>query len=113
MSKRNSSGGAPSRDISRGRTGQPEPTPVPATARRSPSPKKDTIGTHLTAIANSLNEALRVFQYADKRFWDPEGDEYEQIRALEETVAQARRDFIEMGKLVGGVPYYEGDRRGE
>lgn len=54
-----------------------------------------------------------MFQYADKRLWDPTGDEYEQIRALEETLVEAKRDFVEMGRLVGGGLYYEGDRRGE
>jgi hypothetical protein len=107
MSKRDSNGAGSSRE--RGRTGQPLPS-GPSAAARAPT---ETIGGLLTGIATSLNEALRMFQYADKRLWDPTGDEYEQVRALEEALVEARRDFVEMGRLVGGGLYYEGDRRGE
>lgn len=54
-----------------------------------------------------------MFQYADKRLWEENGDEYEQIQELEMTLVEAKRDFIEMGKLVGGGLYYESDRRSE
>jgi hypothetical protein len=67
----------------------------------------------LTAIAKSLTEALRIFRYADKRLWEENGDEYEQLHELETTLVEAKRDFLEMGKLVGGGLYYESDRRSE
>jgi hypothetical protein len=54
-----------------------------------------------------------MFQYADKRLWEQNGDEYEQIQELETTLVEARRDFIGMGKLVGGGLYYESDTRSE
>jgi hypothetical protein len=52
-----------------------------------------------------------MFQYADKRLWEENGDEYEQVQELETTLVEARLDFVEMGKLVGGGLYYESDTR--
>lgn len=98
----------PSQDRGRTRHSLPPSQPDPPPQPRPPS---DTIGTYLTAIAKALTEALRMFQYADKRLWEENGDEYEQIQELEMTLVEAKRDFIEMGKLVGGGLYYESDRR--
>ncbi|KAH8888852.1 hypothetical protein GQ53DRAFT_234925 [Thozetella sp. PMI_491] len=71
----------------------------------------DTVGSLLAGIATSLSEALRAFMFADKRQWGP--DEFEQIRALEEALDDAKKDFQEMGPLVNGQIYYENDRRVE
>lgn len=47
--------------------------------------------------------------FADKRQWGP--DEFEQVRALEQALDEARRDFQELSPLVNGQFYYENDRR--
>ncbi|KAK3359002.1 hypothetical protein B0T25DRAFT_82611 [Lasiosphaeria hispida] len=67
-----------------------------------------TVGSLLAAIATSLTEALRILMFADKRQWGP--DEFEQIRALEEALDDAKKDFQEMAPLVHGQFYYQNDR---
>ncbi len=67
-----------------------------------------TVGSLLAGIATALTEALRILMFADKRQWGP--DEFEQIRALEEALDDAKKDFQEMAPLVHGQFYYEGDR---
>ena len=69
----------------------------------------DTVGSLLAAIANSLQDALRILMFADKRGWGP--DEFEQVRALEEALDEAKKDFQDMAPLVNGQFYYENDRR--
>ncbi|KLU89934.1 hypothetical protein MAPG_08901 [Magnaporthiopsis poae ATCC 64411] len=46
--------------------------------------------------------------FADKRQWGP--DEFEQVRALEEALDEAKRDFQAMSRLVSGQFFYERDR---
>lgn len=71
----------------------------------------DTVGSLLANIAQSLNDALRVFSLADKRHWG--ADEDDQFRALEDVLDEAKKDFQAMGPLVNGQFYYESDRRGK
>ncbi len=71
--------------------------------------RSDTVGSVLAAIATSLDEALRIFSFADKRQWGP--DEFEQFRAIEEALDDAKKDFQEMAPLVNGPDYYANDRR--
>ncbi|KAK5662764.1 hypothetical protein OQA88_6171 [Cercophora sp. LCS_1] len=66
-----------------------------------------TVGSLLAGIANSLSESLRILMFADKRQWGP--DEFEQIRALEEALDDAKKDFQEMAPLVHGQFYYQND----
>ncbi|CAN8096057.1 unnamed protein product [Discula destructiva] len=69
----------------------------------------DTVGTLLAEIANVLADSLRVLMFADKRHWD--SDEFEQVRALEGALDEAKADFQELGPLLKGSFYYENDRR--
>lgn len=69
----------------------------------------ETVGSLLAVIANSLNDALRIFMLADKRAWG--ADEFEQLRLLEDTLDEAKRDFQELPILVKGRVYYEHDRK--
>lgn len=69
----------------------------------------ESVGSLLAAIANSINDALRLLMFADKAHWGP--DEFEQVRALEATLDEAKKDFQEMGPLLKGSVYYENDRR--
>lgn len=71
----------------------------------------ETVGSLLAVIANSLNDALRILMFADKRAWGP--DEFEQLRLLEETLDEAKRDFQELPTMVNGRFYYEHDRKRE
>jgi hypothetical protein len=71
----------------------------------------DTVGSLLASIATSLNDALRILMFADKRQWGP--DEFEQVRVLEAALDEAKKDFQEMGPLVNGQIYYENDQRRE
>ncbi|KAK8135869.1 hypothetical protein PG984_003809 [Apiospora sp. TS-2023a] len=71
----------------------------------------ETVGSLLAVIANSINEALRIFMFADKRAWGD--DEFEQLRLLEDTLDEAKRDFQELPVLVKGRVYYEHDRKPE
>ncbi|KAK0727978.1 hypothetical protein B0T26DRAFT_637839 [Lasiosphaeria miniovina] len=68
----------------------------------------DTVGSLLASIATCLTEALRILMFADKRQWGP--DEFEQIRALEEALDEAKEDYQEMSPLVHGQFYYQNDR---
>jgi hypothetical protein len=70
-----------------------------------------TVGTLLAGIAHSIGEGLRILSYADKRQWGP--DEHEQMRLLEETLDDAKKDFQELSPLVNGQFYYENDRKSE
>lgn len=69
----------------------------------------ESVGSLLAAIANSINDALRLLMFADKAHWGP--DEFEQVRALEHTLDEAKKDFQELGPLLKGSVYYENDRR--
>lgn len=69
----------------------------------------ESVGSLLASIANSINDALRLLMFADKAHWGP--DEFEQVRALEHTLDEAKKDFQEMGPLLKGSVYYENDRR--
>lgn len=69
----------------------------------------DTVGSLLADIANAINDALRMLMFADKRHWS--SDEFEQVRALEDALDEAKKDFQEMGPLLKGSFYYENDRR--
>ncbi|KAI8961580.1 hypothetical protein F5Y11DRAFT_224236 [Daldinia sp. FL1419] len=68
----------------------------------------ETVGSLLAVIANSLNDGLRILMFADKRSWG--SDEFEQLRLLEETLDEAKKDFQELPDLVNGRFYYENDR---
>ncbi|KAK4453306.1 hypothetical protein QBC34DRAFT_292193 [Podospora aff. communis PSN243] len=68
----------------------------------------DTVGALLAVIATSLTESLRILMFADKRQWGP--DEFEQLRALEAALDDAKKDFQEMAPLVKGQFYYQNDR---
>ncbi|KAK0651935.1 hypothetical protein B0T16DRAFT_454350 [Cercophora newfieldiana] len=68
----------------------------------------DTVGSLLAGIATSLTESLRILMFADKRQWGP--DEFEQLRALEGALDDAKKDFQEMAPLVKGQFYYQNDR---
>lgn len=69
----------------------------------------DTVGSLLAEIATVLADALRMLMFADKRHW--ESDEFEQVRALEDALDEAKADFQELGPLLKGSFYYESDRR--
>ncbi|KAI1754527.1 hypothetical protein F4782DRAFT_492869 [Xylaria castorea] len=69
----------------------------------------DTVGSLLAIIANSVQDALRILMFADKRAWG--SPEFEQLRLLEETLDEAKRDFQELPALVNGRFYYENDRK--
>ncbi|ROW02803.1 hypothetical protein VSDG_01808 [Cytospora chrysosperma] len=71
----------------------------------------DTVGTLLAAIANAINDSLRLLMFADKTHWGP--DEFEQVRALEDALDEAKEDFQQLGPLLKGSLYYENDRRPE
>ncbi|EFX04442.1 hypothetical protein CMQ_1370 [Grosmannia clavigera kw1407] len=73
--------------------------------------RSDTVGSLLAHIATALQDALRILMFADKRSWGR--GEFEQVRVLEETLAEAKRDFQAMAPLVNGQFYYENDRRTE
>ncbi|KAK3402963.1 hypothetical protein B0T20DRAFT_343201 [Sordaria brevicollis] len=79
---------------------------------KDPSKKKsETVGSLLADIADYLVKSLGALRFADKRHWGP--DEFEQIRALEDALDDAKTDFQELGVLVNGQFYYEGDRTPE
>jgi hypothetical protein len=65
----------------------------------------------LAAIANLIADGLRILSFSDKRQWGP--DEHEQVRALEDALDEARKDFQELGPLVNGQLQYETDRTRE
>lgn len=69
----------------------------------------DTVGSLLAEIANILADALRMLMFADKRHWG--SDEFEQVRAFEDALDEAKGDFQELGPLLKGSFYYENDRR--
>ncbi|KAI0019600.1 hypothetical protein F4780DRAFT_432129 [Xylariomycetidae sp. FL0641] len=71
----------------------------------------ETVGSLLAVIANSINDALRILNYADKRAWGP--DEFEQLRLLDDTIDEAKKDFQELPALVNGRFYYENDVKDE
>ncbi|KAI1310154.1 hypothetical protein F5Y03DRAFT_51269 [Xylaria venustula] len=71
----------------------------------------DTVGSLLAIIANSIQDALRVLMFADKRAWGP--PEFEQLRLLEDVLDEAKRDFQELPALVNGRFYYENDRKAD
>lgn len=70
-----------------------------------------TVGSLLAGIATSIGDGLRIMSFADKRQWGP--DEHEQMRLLEETLDDAKKDFQELSQLVSGQFYYENDRKSE
>lgn len=69
----------------------------------------DSVGTLLAAIANLVVEGLRILSLSDKRQWGQ--DEYEQVRALEQVLDEAKKDFQDLSPLVNGQVYYENDRK--
>ncbi|KAI0124335.1 hypothetical protein BJ170DRAFT_80315 [Xylariales sp. AK1849] len=71
----------------------------------------ESVGSLLAVIANSLNDGLRIMMFADKRAWGP--DEFEQLRLLEETLDEAKKDFQGLPTLVHGRGYYEHNRKTE
>lgn len=71
----------------------------------------DTVGTLLAAIANLLHESLQLLGQSDSSLWGP--DEHEQVRALDEALDEAKKDFQELSPLVKGQLYYQNDRRRE
>ncbi|AEO62836.1 uncharacterized protein THITE_2107532 [Thermothielavioides terrestris NRRL 8126] len=75
------------------------------------SRERQTVGTLLASIATCMTDALRILMFADKRHWGP--DEFEQTRALEQALDEAKKDFQEMAPLVRGQFYYENDRTPE
>jgi hypothetical protein len=71
--------------------------------------RPETVGTLLADIADHISEALRVLSFSDKRQWGP--DEYEQTRALQRALDEAKKDFQELSPLVNGQFHYEHDRK--
>ncbi|KAK3326258.1 hypothetical protein B0H66DRAFT_153079 [Apodospora peruviana] len=71
----------------------------------------DTVGALLADIATFLSDSLRILMLADKRQWGP--DEFEQCRALEEALDDAKKDYQELAPLVNGQFYYQNDRTAE
>lgn len=69
-----------------------------------------TVGSLLAVIANSIQDALRILMFADKRAWG--SPEFEQLRLLEETLDEAKRDFQELPAFINGRVYYENDQQG-
>lgn len=69
----------------------------------------ESVGSILADIANAVNNTLRILMFADKTHWA--SDEFEQVRAVEDALDEAKRDFQELGPLVKGSFYYENDRR--
>lgn len=69
----------------------------------------DTVGTLLAAIANLLQESLQLLRQSDTSLWG--ADEHEQVRVLEETLDEAKKDFQELSPLVKGQLYYQNDRQ--
>lgn len=69
----------------------------------------ESVGSLLADIANAINNTLRILMFADKTHWA--SDEFEQVRAVEDALDEAKRDFQELGPLVKGSFYYENDRR--
>lgn len=74
-------------------------------------PAVDSVGSLLAAVANLTADGLRILSFADKRQWGP--DEHEQVRALEELLDEARKDFQELAPLLNGQLHYEHDRTRE
>lgn len=71
----------------------------------------DTVGTLLAAIANLLHEGILLLNKTDKTLWG--ADEHEQLRALEDALDEAKKDFQELSPLVRGQLYYQNDRTRE
>ncbi|KAH6655324.1 hypothetical protein BKA67DRAFT_657272 [Truncatella angustata] len=69
----------------------------------------ESVGSLLAVIANSINDALRIMMFADKQAWG--SDEFEQLRILEETLDEAKKDFQTLPSLINGREYYEHDRK--
>ena len=70
--------------------------------------KFESVGSLLAAVANLTSDGLRILSFSDKRQWGP--DEHEQVRALEELLDEARKDFQELSPLLNGQLNYEHDR---
>ncbi|KJZ71861.1 hypothetical protein HIM_08706 [Hirsutella minnesotensis 3608] len=71
----------------------------------------DSVGSLLADIANLLSDGRRILGLADKRHWGQ--DEHEQLRALDEALDEAKKDFQELAPLVHGQSHYEHDRKHE
>ncbi|KAI1819528.1 hypothetical protein F4861DRAFT_526731 [Xylaria intraflava] len=71
----------------------------------------DTVGSLLAIIAYSLQDALRILLFADKRAWG--SLEFQQLRLLEETLEDAKQDFQELPALINGGFYYQNDRKAD
>ncbi|KAL0943854.1 uncharacterized protein CTRU02_201741 [Colletotrichum truncatum] len=70
---------------------------------------RPTVGSLLAAIATLISDGLRILKFADKHHWGP--DEHEQMRLLEDTLDDAKKDFQELSVLVNGQRYYMNDRK--
>ncbi|ROW09095.1 hypothetical protein VPNG_05749 [Cytospora leucostoma] len=70
-----------------------------------------TVGSLLADIAIALDDSIRTLNFADRQHWGP--DEFEQVRALEDALDEAKEDFQQLGPLLKGSFYYENDRRPE
>ncbi|KAF6836331.1 hypothetical protein CMUS01_05461 [Colletotrichum musicola] len=68
-----------------------------------------TVGSLLAAIATLISDGLRILKFADKHHWGP--DEHEQLRLLEVTLDDAKKDFQDLSVLVNGQRYYMNDRK--
>lgn len=69
----------------------------------------DTVGSLLAAIANAITDTISTLRFADKTHWGP--DEFEQLRALDDALDEAKEDFQQLGPLLKGSFYYENDRK--
>jgi hypothetical protein len=74
----------------------------------SRSTAADSVGSLLAEIANFLVDGVRILSLSDKRHWGP--DEHEQLRALEDALDEAKKDFQGLAPLVNGQSHYENDR---
>ncbi|KAI0389892.1 hypothetical protein F5Y17DRAFT_96717 [Xylariaceae sp. FL0594] len=68
----------------------------------------ETVGSLLAVIAIAVQDALRTLMYADKSAWA--SAEFEQLRLLEDTIDEAKRDFQKLPTLFNGTLYYQNDR---
>ncbi|CAH0005396.1 unnamed protein product [Clonostachys byssicola] len=74
----------------------------------SRSTAADSVGSLLAEIANFLVDGVRILSLSDRRHWGP--DEHEQLRALEDALDEAKKDFQGLAPLVNGQSHYENDR---
>lgn len=90
---------------------QPQPQQQNQKQQQQQQVQADSVGSLLAAVADRTAEGLRILGFSDKRQWGP--DEHEQVRALEELLDEARKDFQELSPLLNGQFNYEHDRTRE